>query len=308
VQDAGATFMQTLARAAPSRSVVASSDPQEEELQAGAAIVALHANAVRIWPTVALPVITYARHLATCVASSAADAPPLTILENLHTADLYLACAVGHGVSAAVELFVRQFLGPIAAAVQAIERDPVFVDEVRQAIQERLSIATDRPPRILQYAGRASLSSWVGVAAQRQALEMLRAEGARQRATARAGDEPFEIELDPELQYLKTRYRDAWKEAVTLAIAGLPQRQRTIMRLHTIGGLTLGRIGAMLQVDESTVSRWIQRAREEILDHAQRELGRRLGIQVAEVPSIARLVTSQLDISVARLLSEEAPR
>jgi RNA polymerase sigma-70 factor (ECF subfamily) len=62
----------------------------------------------------------------------------------------------------------------------------------------------------------------------------------------------------------------------------------------------------MMMVDESTVSRWVQKARDSILEETQRELGRQLGIRVADVPSIARLVTSQLDISVTRLLSSES--
>ena len=277
------------------------------------AIAALHAKAARVWHPVVLPRDVYARHLAGAVTGglpggrAEARGAPETALANLHSDDLYLACAAGHRVPEAVALFVRQFLGPIAAAVQAIDADPSFVDEVRQALHERLLIATDAAPRILQYAGRASLSSWVGVAAQRQALAMLRSEGTRRKVTARAGEEPLELELDPELQYLKSRYRDAFKEAVTLAIAKLPQRQRTVMRLHTIGGMTLARIAQMLAVDESTISRWIKSAQGDILDNAQRELGLRLGIKVAEVPSIARLVTSQLDVSVARLLAEDAP-
>lgn len=272
-----------------------------------ALIVAFHQSAAEIWRPVVLDLGTYARHLATCVAASPGAAPPEVVLDGLHTDDLYLACAAGHAIAPASELFVRHFLAPIAAAVQAIDKNPAFVDEVRQALHERLLIAGDAPPRILQYAGRASLSSWIGVAAQRLALGMLRSEGAHQRAAARAGDEPLELDLDPELQYLKTRYRDAFKEAITVAIAQLPQRQRTVMRLHTIGGLTLTKIAAMLLVDESTVSRWIQRARADILENAQRELGDRLGIRVAEVPSLARLVTSQLDVSVARLLSDDGP-
>jgi RNA polymerase sigma-70 factor (ECF subfamily) len=166
-------------------------------------------------------------------------------------------------------------------------------------------LSTDGPPRILGYGGRAALSSWVSVAAQRLALGLLRSEGARRRVADRAGDEPGEADLDPELAYLKARYRDDFKAALTTALAGLPERQRTVVRLHTVGGLTLARIAALLSVDESTVSGWLARARETILAETERELGRRLGMNISEVPSLARLVTSQLDVSVARLLTDE---
>jgi RNA polymerase sigma-70 factor (ECF subfamily) len=241
------------------------------------------------------------------VVAAPAGPDPVGTLGTLHGTDLYLACAAGHRIPGAAELLVRTFLVPIGGAVHAIavQASPTVVDEVRECLQERLLLAAEGPPRILTYRGRSSLATWVGVAAQRIALDLARAEGTRRRTVERAGDEPLPIELDPELQYLKDRYRDAFKAALSVAIGRLPQRQRTIVRLQAVGGLTLAKVGAILGVDESTVSRWAQRAREMILADTQRELGERLGIRVAEVPSLVRLVTSQLDISVARLLGGE---
>ena len=281
------------------------SKSHQDSFDLGVAIIARHQRAREIWRPVVLGLAVYRRHLETCLAASRAQDAHEMPLGGLHTDDLYLACAVGYDVPEAADLFARDFLAPIGTAVMAIDRNPAFVDEVRQALYERLLIHDGGPPRILQYGGRASLSSWVGVAAQRLALGMLRSDGARQRAADRAADEPVALDLGPELAYLKTRYRDAFKEAVGVALAQLPQRQRTVIRLHTIAGLTLARIAAMMKVDESTVSRWITRAREGILEVTNRELGERLGIRVTEVPSLARLVTSQLDVSVARLLSDD---
>lgn len=309
MSSAGTTFMRAVAKAAGGASGAVDS---ALAVRWHEALITCHQAAAATWTPVALALDVYVGHLGACVAAGglySADSPefssPSTVLQRLHTADLYLACAAGHGVPGASEAFVQCFFGPIAAAVQTIDRDPSLIDDVRQALHERLLLATDEPPRIFQYGGRASLATWLGVAAQRMALGLLRAEGARQRATDRAGDEPLAIELDPELAYLKTRYRGAFKEALTVALGRLPQRQRTVMRLHTVGGLTLQRIATMLLVDESTVSRWVHRAREAILQETQRELGQRLGIRVAEVPSIARLVSSQIDVSVARLLGDE---
>jgi RNA polymerase sigma-70 factor (ECF subfamily) len=302
---AGTIFLHAIA-AAPTGARFAPLDAQLEAALDGS-ITLLHASAARLWHPVALELPLYARHLGVCAAASPEAGAADVVLARLHASDLYLACAAGRGLAGASQLFVRHFLEPIAAAVQTIDASAAFVEEVRQALHERLLVATDGPPRILQYGGRASLSSWVGVAAQRLALGLMRTEKARQRVVDRAADEPPPLELDPELQYLKSRYSAAFKEALSVAISRLPQRQRTVLRLYTVGGLTLQRIGNLLNVDESTVSRWVQRARESILDQTQRELGERLGIKVVEIPSIARLVTSQLDVSVVRLLSEGEP-
>ena len=298
---AGATFVRSLA-GTPQGQLVAGDGGFEVRIET--TITRLHAAATETWRPVTLELDVFAGHLATCVAAAPGRPDPLVAVAALHASDLYLACAAGHGLPHAREAFVRTFLSSIAGAVQGIERDETFVDEVRQALHERLLLKTDGPPRILSYGGRAPLGSWVAVAAQRLALGLLQSEGARRRAAERAGDEPLPVELDPELQYLKARYRDEFKAALTTAIARLPERERTVMRLNTVGGLTLARIGTMLGVDESTVSRWIQRARGTILAETQRELGERLGLRVADVPSVARLVTSQLDVSIARLLAD----
>jgi RNA polymerase sigma-70 factor (ECF subfamily) len=116
------------------------------------------------------------------------------------------------------------------------------------------------------------------------------------------------MDLDPELRYLKERYRDDFKAAVTVAMARLAPRDRTVLRLHAVGGLTQAKIAAMFGVDESTISRWVQRAKDAVLFDTQRELGARLGIRIAEVPSLVRLVSSQVDLSLARLLDDGQKR
>ncbi|MEO5768212.1 MAG: sigma-70 family RNA polymerase sigma factor [Polyangia bacterium] len=274
------------------------------------ALFGIHQVAATRWAPVVLAPAVFAEHLgasAAALASTFAPAwpTPAAVFGQLHAEDLYLACAVGHGMPGASELFVRRFLEPITSAVHAVDNDPALVDEVRQALHERLLLASRGPPQVLKYGGRASLATWVGVAAQRQALGILRGEAARQRAVDRASDEPMLPDLDPELAYLKARYRDAFREALILGLARLPSRQRMLLRLYNVAGLTLQRIAFLMKVDESTVSRWVQKARETILEETQRELGQQLGIRVADVPSIARLVTSQLDLSVTRLLSSE---
>ena len=261
--------------------------------------------------SLALPL--FAEHLGRCSAAVPGADNPLSALGMLATEDLYLACAAGADLPHARELFARQFLQPLTAAVRSIDPAPALVDEVRQTLHESLLLGqvsrADHEggpgPRILQYGGRAPLATWVAVAAQRAALGLLRADGARRRVIDRAALEPLRFADDPELQYLKERYRGAFKDAVGRAISGLDQRQRTVIRLHTVSGLTLARIGVMLGVDESTVSRWVQRAREQILSETHRQLGATLGVRLNELPSLVRLVQSQLDVSVARLLNEE---
>jgi len=65
--------------------------------------------------------------------------------------------------------------------------------------------------------------------------------------------------------------------------------------------MTLDRLGVMFGVDGSTVSRWLAKARAAILAATQAELSRNLDVSPADFDSLARLVVSQLDVSIAAL-------
>jgi RNA polymerase sigma-70 factor (ECF subfamily) len=301
----GTLYLQTLA-AARGSSFDTTSMPAVAARDLDVLIARLHEEARREFAPVDLAIEEYARHLAVCAANAPGHPDPVPAVDSLCTLDLYLACAAALDRPVAREMFVRRFLHPLTGAIRAIHPDPAFGDEVRQALQENLLVGAAGGPRILQYGGRAPLSSWLNVAAQRAALGLLRAEDAHRRAVEKAALEPA-LELDPELQYLKDLYRDSFNKAVEVALTRLTERQRMILKLHTINGLTLARIGAMLGVDESTVSRWLQRAREDLRVKTNDALGAALGLNVSEVPSLARLVHSQLDVSIARILADDLP-
>jgi RNA polymerase sigma-70 factor, ECF subfamily len=306
IETPGRVFLQALAGRASqpgSRLSPFATAPSTPELEAF--IARTHSDAERTNQPVHLDIAAYAQHLAGCVAPLVTwGDDPLLTLEQLFLADLHFACAIGHDLPGARDLFFRRYLAAIRGAIESIDRDPSFVDEVRQAVMERLLAAGGDKSRLLQYQGRASLEAWVVVTARREALGLLRADATRRRALARVVDEPLPFPLDPELAFLRERYREAFRAALSAAISGLSLRQRTVIRLQTVGGLTLARIGALLGVDESTVSRWAQGARRAILLETERELGLQLGLQVSELPSLVRLVSSQIDLSVARLLGE----
>jgi RNA polymerase sigma-70 factor (ECF subfamily) len=264
----------------------------------------LYTRAQQAWPGITVDPAVFAGHVGGRLEEASLLAA-LERLDGLHTNDLYLACAVGRDVPGSRDAFVRALDHAVAGAVRTIETSVAFIDEVRQRLHEHLLVTERGRARLLQYKGRASLATWVGVTAQRIALDLVRSERAQRRAADQAAEaEAMMAELDPELRYLKSRYRDAFRDALAVAVRHLPQRLRTVLRLQTVGGLTLARIARLMTVDESTACRWAQRARELILAETQQGLQVRLGVELSEVPSLVRLVTSQIDLSIVRLLDD----
>jgi RNA polymerase sigma-70 factor, ECF subfamily len=218
-----------------------------------------------------------------------------------HAGELALAWAVSRGEPAAVRRFEREVMPEAEAAARKLDRDPAFVDEVRQAVRIRLATAEGgAAPRIAAYRGTGPLRAWVAVAALRVALNA-------KRATARAPAtdvlaEVADREPDPELRHLKELYRSEFRDALAGALAALPDRQRAVLRLRFVDGLELAQIGRLYHVHESTASRWVAAALDAAGAAARERLIARLAVGAASADSIARMVASQLDLSIARLL------
>jgi RNA polymerase sigma-70 factor (ECF subfamily) len=139
------------------------------------------------------------------------------------------------------------------------------------------------------------------VAAQRAALSLKRRERAQKNACSRAADASA-VAGDPELAFLKERYRRDFEEALVAALAVLSERERVVWRLNLVGGASHARIASMYRVNQSTVTRWVAAARGRVWKELRRHLSARLGIASAEVESLVRLVRSDFNVSISRVL------
>ncbi|WP_375773472.1 sigma-70 family RNA polymerase sigma factor [Archangium gephyra] len=247
-----------------------------------------------MWPEIKLDPEQFASHAEAC--RQAGGAAPE------HLADLYLAFAAARGHAAALRLLDERLLSGIEPAVRRVDSTPAFLDEVRQVLRLSLLVGTeDAPPRLMKYKGSGPLLSWVRVAATRVALKLKSAEGPPASAEDLLG-ELMASEPDPEVSHLKTLYRAEFGEALRAALAALPERQRALLRLHYVEGLRLAQLGTLYGVHQSTASRWVAHAAHEVATDTRRRLVKRLALSPASLDSIARLVQSNLDVSIRRIL------
>jgi RNA polymerase sigma-70 factor (ECF subfamily) len=250
------------------------------------------------WPGVRLDPSAFQAHLGSLTASGSA---PDAALDSRVTADLFLAAACLRGDPAALAHLEREILRPVGAYVASIDPSPLFADEVRQALRVRLLGGTHQPPALASYRGESALGGWVRVAALRVALNLRRGERTQASAERRAED-PLPERLAPELAHLQARYREPFTRALQAALQDLGDRDRTLLRLYHAEELPLEQIGALYRVHLSTVSRWLTRARQALANRTLEILRERLEIGASDAESIARLVMSQLDLCLLRLL------
>jgi RNA polymerase sigma-70 factor (ECF subfamily) len=220
-----------------------------------------------------------------------------------HAPDMYLACACAEGVEGALEILERTLRSDVARALASIDRSPSFVEDVLQATREKLLVPkAGAPARITTYAGRASLKSWLCAVAVRTAVSLRRRKSELPpRGTEAGADEPI-ARGGPELEYLRRRYKESFEDSVRSAIAALSAKDRMLLRLNVIDGLSVDQLGAVYKVGRSTAARWLATARRSLVDGARCELQRRLGVGSRELESLADDLRSQLDASVLKLL------
>jgi len=222
-----------------------------------------------------------------------------------HAADLYLACGCAAGRTDAIAAFDRELAPVVRSAAHGIDGSPDGADEVVQCTRERLLVAAPgAPPRIADYAGQGPLRAWVRIAAMRIALN-LRRDGKR---NLLVDDEAFfDLAAGGDAAArgpTSARYQDACNAALREAFAALTARERNLLRMHHLHGLTVDELAPTLGVHRATVARWIARAREQILVETRRRLQTQLGIGDATADSILRELSGSIDVSVSRLLAE----
>jgi RNA polymerase sigma-70 factor (ECF subfamily) len=243
------------------------------------------------YPDVRADAAAFAAHVGDCRERGARVA---------HAADLFVAWAAARGDVAALRHFERLLALEVDAAARRIDRAPVFADELRQAVRVRLLVAeTAGRIRLDDYVGRGPLRGWLAVVALRVALNLRRA--------VRTGSPDVLADLvsgeaDPELRHLKTLYRAEFREALEAALRALPERERALLRLSHVDGLKATQLGRLYGVHETTAARWVARAAEQVADDARRRLMGRLSLSSSSFDSVARMVLSNLDLSISRVL------
>jgi len=251
------------------------------------------------WPEIEL---TAERFLAYLAERAPAGAEPAVALRALHTSDLYLACACVHGDPAALAAFDDHCLAAADRALVRLGLDADTIAEVKQRLRRALLVPEGGPPRLVGFAGRGALRSWVRVLAIHEAWSVLRATRGQLAADDRLAD-LASAGATPELEYLKRTYRPEFERAFRAAIQVLQARDRTLLRQHFLDGVTINELGALYRVHRATIGRWLERARAQVLDATRTHLMQHLDVPRAEIESILRLVLSQLELDLRPLLA-----
>jgi RNA polymerase sigma-70 factor (ECF subfamily) len=263
-----------------------------------AALLACWEAACREYPEVRLPAEAFARHLAR-------HAPDPAQLPKLRHGELLVAAGCLAGDAWALAQFER-CLGESRSALERLGGGSALTDEVLDQVRHLALAGKGAEPLLATFAGRGPLAGWLQAASVRTALNVRRRSGREvplddaplaERASA----------MDPELELLKKRDQGHFQRAFTEAFAALSPRERTLLRLRFLDGLTLEQLAAGQNVHRTTVIRWLDRAHQLLLDETRRLLREKLGAGNATLASLLRDFDSQMDLSLRRALKTQGP-
>jgi len=221
-----------------------------------------------------------------------------------HAGDLLLAWACARGQSGAVEAFQKLYEPTVRRVCSRRRVDAALADDARQALYERLLVSHgEQPPRIADYRAQGRLEGWVATAASTTLLMLQRAATRRREQPESSASSELPGALDPELEFIRGRYKTQLEEAIVAALSQLCDRDRTLLRLHLGERLSIDTLGAMYGVNRATAARWLVAARQSLLERARAAMQASIGSSEEELESLALLLQSQLHVSLARRLT-----
>jgi RNA polymerase sigma-70 factor (ECF subfamily) len=271
--------------------------PPSDALESALSDFLRRANAWPELPATAVALIPWA--------AARIGAPHPAAIGSAPAADLHLSCACAAGDRRAHRLF-DALLDSIRPALAGLGASRDEIDEVLQRLRVQLLVGVS--PGIADYNGAGELRAWVRVIGVREMVRLLRGLNRAQKLDDVRMIDSLIPDIDIENGLLKEEARAAFRAAFAEAVAGLPARDRLVLRQHAVDDLGIDQIGALHGVHRATAARWITQAKSDLGAATERALEHRLHISTEEVRALLRLIMSRLDASVQRLLGNGAER
>ena len=195
-------------------------------------------------------------------------------LTSLHVEDLALAAACAAGCESAWEHFFSTYRQYLYAAAAAITRrsssDPYaceFADSLYATLYGR-ETTIGRVSLFNHFHGRSKLSTWLRAVLAQRYIDVLRQE---KRLECLEDEDGMERVLPPKQKAdwepgdpNRARYLHLLATALKQAIASLNSLDRTRLISYYLKDLTLAEIGKAMNEHEATVSRKLERVRQEL--------------------------------------------
>ena len=239
-------------------------------------------------------------------------------LLTLHMEDLALTTACIEGSEAAWEYFVQEYRGYLRAAAGAISKASRYganPQELADSLFSDLFGLMDgkRGERSLfrYYHGRSSLKTWLRIVLAQRHVDYIRSRRRLESLDAEDGETPA---LPPErLQHPplqdphRAHYLSCFSAALQHCLKLLPPGDRERLELYYVRQIKLAEIGRQLGEHESSVSRNLERIRQELRVLAEQHLHAAFSLSDAEIQQCFEYAAEDVPIDFRQLFPEAKP-
>jgi RNA polymerase sigma-70 factor, ECF subfamily len=215
--------------------------------------------------------------------------------------DLVLAQACLAGDTLAIRHFDREMLARVDGVLARLRMTAADADDLKQELRAKLLLGDGA--KLSQFQGTGPLVQWVASVAGREALGLLRK---RKLVDPLGDDDLLDTADDPQLNVLKERHSSDFKRAFQAAVAELPARDRGVLRAMIIDDRSINEIAAVYGIHRVTASRWVSEIRHALLSGTRAHLRRQLALDESSLDSAIRLIDTNLEVSLHRLLGDAA--
>lgn len=249
------------------------------------------------WPQITFDDAISARHVADCTGEDGA-VPPFAV-------ELVLAAACLAGDATAIRTFNDEMFERVDRTLSRLGLGAADADDVKQDVRTKLLVATNGDPKLALYRGTGPLPHWIASVAGREALGSMR----KRKPADAIDDEDFLADAadDPELVALKSQHGAAFKEAFQAAVRELGSRERGILRALVVDDRSVNEVAAVYGIHRVTASRWVSELRADLLKRTRNQLRDRFHLDASSLESAMRMLDSNLELSLYRLLAETKP-
>jgi len=246
-------------------------------------------------------------------AGSGGEAEQLELVAALRVGELVLVRACSAANEAAWETFLRRFRAPLYEAAYRIAKDESTGRELADALYADLyGVPNQQGRRVSKldyYMGRGSLEGWLRTVLSQQYVDRYRAQSKEVSL-----EEQVEAGVSFAARPVANEIGDgAAADArvaagVSQVLAGLSAEERFLLAAYYLDQRTLSEIGRQLRVHESTVSRKLERLRDDLRKRV-RNRWQAAGLSPRRCDELLHeLDVRDLNIDVASNLRQETPQ
>jgi RNA polymerase sigma-70 factor, ECF subfamily len=211
---------------------------------------------------------------------------------RIHHEDLFLAIACSRQDRIAWEYFADDYRSLLKQfSVQACGNSSDGEDLAQEIITKMLK----EKNRLAGYNGRGSLAGWLRAAVSHAAVDRFRRMRRQVSLDDPTNNASLEDLADPEIpdeeENLDARWGPIVSNIVNNKIAELSARDRLLLGLYYLRGISLKIIGKQFGIHEATASRWLDGLRRDIRKQVESELRKKHGLRTGEIQSLWKQVS-----------------